>query len=89
MIYYDFSSVLKCSSYYDHAPPLLPLPQSPPCCLAQKCAPDSADTALRGLHKEQAAVDLMDVWSHLDVLTIGLFPHVAGWNHSEPISVNV
>lgn len=34
-------------------------------------------------------MDLMDVWSHLDVLTIGLFPHVAGWNHREPISVNV
>lgn len=28
---------------------------------AQRHAADSADTALRGLHKEQPAVDLMDV----------------------------
>ena len=44
---------------------------------AQKRAADSADTALRGLHKERSAVDLMAVWSHLDVLTIGLFALVA------------
>lgn len=44
---------------------------------AQKRAADSADTALPGLHKKQPVVDLMDVWSHLDVLTIGLFPLVA------------
>lgn len=44
---------------------------------AQKCAAHSADAALRGLHKEWPAVDLMDVRSHLDVLTIGLFSPVA------------
>lgn len=60
-------TIHPCSPYF------LSLPTA-----AQKHAADSADTALRGLHKERLAVDLMNVWSHHDVLTIGLFPLVAG-----------
>ncbi len=71
MIYYSPNSVPTANTAIImtiHSPLL---PQSPTCRLTLKPLPDTADTALHGLHKELCVVALMDVGSQKMMLKEG------------------
>ncbi len=63
MIYYSANSVTTVNTAIIMTIHYPLLPQSPTCSLTLKPLPDTADTALNGLHKERCVVALMDVWS--------------------------